>query len=138
MMPYLVVHAEAESDATLPIERAALAQAGAELRCAASTEPEEILRVARDADVLLTEVAPITRAMLEGMPRCRAVICYAIGVDHVDLRAATEQGILVVNMPGFCLEEVANHTLLFVLACRAASRSWSEPHAGDGGPTAGH
>ncbi|HZG65563.1 MAG TPA: hypothetical protein VEZ12_02410, partial [Herpetosiphonaceae bacterium] len=117
MMPFKVVHAEADHDAALPVERAALAAVGAELVCAGTTDPQTLITMAHDADILLTEVMPITRQILEGLSRCQAVVCYAIGLDHIDLHAATEHGILVAHTPGFCAEEVSNHTILFMLAC---------------------
>jgi len=113
----LVVHAEADPDAPLPIERAALDAAGATLVCAGSTDPEQIIAVAHSCDVLLSELTPITTALLAGLPRCRAVVCYTIGLDHVDLDAATEAGIILAHTPGFCADEVSNHAMLFVLAC---------------------
>jgi D-3-phosphoglycerate dehydrogenase / 2-oxoglutarate reductase len=116
-MPLTVVHAEAEPDGALPIERALLADAGALLVCAGATEPAPLLAAAHDADVLLSEVLPITRELLEGLPRCRAVVCYSIGLDHVDLGAATELGIIIAHTPGFCVDEVSNHAMLFLLAC---------------------
>jgi D-3-phosphoglycerate dehydrogenase len=112
-----VVHVDAARDAPLPLERAALTQVGAELICAGASRAEEIIIAAHDADVLLTDSARIGRSIIERLPRCRAIICYGIGFDHVDTQAATEYGILVVNIPAFCVEEVANHTILFILAC---------------------
>ncbi|MDQ2997612.1 MAG: C-terminal binding protein [Chloroflexota bacterium] len=112
-----VVHAEAQPDAMLPIERALLAEAGATLICADSTDTDTIIAAAHTADILLSEFAPISRRLLEGLPRCQAVVCYAIGLDHVDLAAATELGIIVAHTPGFCADEVSTHALMFLLAC---------------------
>ena len=112
-----VVHADAADIDALTPERAALAQAGAELICAGARAFDDILAAAHDCDVLLVDDAMITREILAALPRCLAIIRYGIGYDSVDTQAATEHGILVVNMPGFCSEEVANHTLLFLLAC---------------------
>jgi D-3-phosphoglycerate dehydrogenase len=117
MMTMLVVHAEADPDAPLPIERAALYAVGAVVRCAGTADPEQVIAVAHNCDVLLSEIMPISAPLLAALPRCRAVVCYAIGLDHVDLEAATAGGIIVAHTPGFCADEVSNHTLLFVLAC---------------------
>jgi D-3-phosphoglycerate dehydrogenase len=112
-----VVHAEAEPGAALPIERTLLAAAGATLVCAGSTDIRGVAAAAHDCDVLLSELVPIPRTLLAAMPRCQAVVSYSIGLDHVDLDAASELGIIVAHTPGFCVDEVSNHTLLFVLAC---------------------
>ena len=58
---------------------------------------------------------------------------YGIGVDTIDLDAATEAGIIVTNNPTYCVEEVAEHTVAMLLTWRARSRSttaWSAPVAG--------
>ena len=51
------------------------------------------------------------------MPRCRCVVRYGVGVDNVEVAAATDLGIVVANVVDFCTEEVANHALLLLLAC---------------------
>jgi D-3-phosphoglycerate dehydrogenase len=126
-----VVHADAERGAALPIERAVLAQAGAKLYCAGAFDADEIIAAAQDCDVLLTDNAPITRRVIKGLARCQAIVRYGIGYDNVDVPAATEHGILVVNIPAFCTEEVANHTILFILAC-AKKLIWLDHGLRDG------
>ncbi|MDQ3249883.1 MAG: C-terminal binding protein [Chloroflexota bacterium] len=118
MTPYQVLHIEAEGAASLPIERAALATVGATLIGAGTSEPAAMIAAAQDADVILSECSiTLTRSILTQLPRCQAVVMYAIGLDHADLAAATEQGIIIAHTPGFCMDEVSNHALLFVLAC---------------------
>jgi len=51
------------------------------------------------------------------MPKCRIIARYGIGVDTIDLDAATQAGIIVTNNPTYCIEEVAEHTMALVLAC---------------------
>jgi D-3-phosphoglycerate dehydrogenase len=55
--------------------------------------------------------------VIERLENCKAIVLYGIGYDHVDVEAATERGIFVVNLPGYAIEEVSNHALLFLLAC---------------------
>lgn len=76
----------------------------------------EIIEAARDADVIMTNESFITRGVLSALPKLRAVVRYGIGFDRVDLEAATELGIAVVNVPDFCHTELAQHVLLGVLA----------------------
>jgi D-3-phosphoglycerate dehydrogenase len=113
----LVVHVDAERGADLSAERAALAGVPAALVCGGAGSPDEIVAAAAEADVILTDSAAITGAILARLPKARAVVCYGIGYDHVDVPAATALGVAVVNMPAFCAPEVANHTLMLVLAC---------------------
>ena len=78
---------------------------------------DDIIRVAAEAKVLLVVSSQITRRVMEALPRCQAIVRYGIGYDTVDVPAATDNGILVVNVPDFCFEEVSNHAIALVLAC---------------------
>ena len=80
--------------------------------------PEEFLAEAADCDALLnTYAGPITAEAMARMPRCRIIARYGIGVDTIDLGAATEAGIIVTNNPTYCIDEVAEHALALLLAC---------------------
>lgn len=79
---------------------------------------EEFLPQAVDCDALLnTYAGPITAEGMARMPKCRIIARYGIGVDTIDLEAATQAGIIVTNNPTYCLEEVAEHTMALLLAC---------------------
>src|SRR5260221_364324 len=80
--------------------------------------PEEFIGDASDCDALLnTYAGPISADVMARMPRCRIIARYGIGVDTIDLEAATREGIIVTNNPTYCIEEVAEHTMALVLAC---------------------
>ena len=81
-----------------------------------STE-DEVIQAAREADAIITRFAPITRRVLEAVPKCKVIARYGIGYDNIDIDAATDNNILVVNTPDFCLEEVSNHVIMLILAC---------------------
>ena len=70
---------------------------------------------AADADGVLTARAAITRRVIEAMERCRIIVRYGIGVDTVDIPAATERGIMVANVPDYCVDEVSDHALTLLL-----------------------
>lgn len=74
-------------------------------------EEEALIRVCREADGIMTEYAPMTRGVLERLPKCRVIARYGVGFDTIDLKAATELGIIVANVPDYCTEEVADHTI---------------------------
>jgi D-3-phosphoglycerate dehydrogenase len=76
----------------------------------------DVLRVGADADVLLMCIAPITAEVLEGLPRCRAVMKAGVGVDTIDIAAATRLGIAVANVGNYCADDVAEHALALALA----------------------
>jgi D-3-phosphoglycerate dehydrogenase len=90
----------------------------ADLVALQTRKPDEFLLQARDCDALLnTYAGPITADTMAQMPRCRIIARYGIGVDTIDLEAATAAGIIVTNNPGYCIEEVAEHTMALLLAC---------------------
>jgi len=114
---FLVVHADASPGTDFSHELAEIAAADADFRATKSGHEDELIDNLRDADVVLVNMAPITRRVMENLPRCRAVVRYGVGVDNVDLEAASECGIVVAHVVDFCTEEVANHALLLLLAC---------------------
>src|SRR5437867_3653909 len=80
--------------------------------------PAEFLPEATDCDALLnTYAGPSTAEVMKQMPRCRIIARYGIGVDTIDLEAATAAGIIVTNNPTYCVEDVAEHTMALLLAC---------------------
>jgi len=90
----------------------------ADLVALKTKKPEEFLGAAADCDALLnTYAGPITADTMARMPKCRIIARYGIGVDTIDLDAATAAGIIVTNNPTYCIEEVAEHTMALLLAC---------------------
>jgi D-3-phosphoglycerate dehydrogenase len=81
-------------------------------------KPDEFIEEAQDCDALLnTYAGPITAEVMARMPKCRIIARYGIGVDTIDLDAATQAGIIVTNNPTYCIDEVAEHTMALMLAC---------------------
>src|SRR5438128_671209 len=104
---------------------------GAKLQLAAEATPDAILRVAKDADALLVTYAKITAPMIEQMPRCRIISRFGIGVDNVDLDAATQAGIVVTKVPDYCIDEVSDHAMALLLsAVRKIPMATDQVHAG--------
>ena len=115
-MPPLLVAVADSPFPTLDLARGVLSRIGAELQLAAEATPEAILRVAADADALLVTYAKITAEMIQGLTRCRIISRFGIGVDNVDLAAATSAGIVVTRVPDYCIDEVSDHALALLLA----------------------
>lgn len=102
---------------SLGIEEEGLAPLGVRLVSGWGGTAEELLEVCRGADVVLAGSPPkFTAEVLGGMPGLRAIVRYGIGVDSVDLKAAAQLGITVVNVPDYCLEEVSTHAVAMILA----------------------
>jgi D-3-phosphoglycerate dehydrogenase / 2-oxoglutarate reductase len=100
----------------LDLARSVLARIGAEVHMASGSTPEAIMQVARDADGLLVTYARITAEMIREMKKCRIISRFGIGVDNVDLAAATEAGIVVTKVPDYCIDEVSDHAMALLLA----------------------
>lgn len=96
-------------------ERQAVEAAGGKLVVGQATDEQEAAELCRDADGVLTARAPITRRVIEAMERCRIIVRYGIGVETVDIPAASERGIMVANVPDYCLDEVSDHALTLLL-----------------------
>jgi D-3-phosphoglycerate dehydrogenase len=100
----------------LGIEEGIAAAAGATLVAAETKDPVRLAAAVADADAVITQFAPVDAAVVGAMRRARAIVRYGIGVDNVDLAAARAHGIPVCNVPDYCIDEVADHTLAFILA----------------------
>jgi D-3-phosphoglycerate dehydrogenase len=96
----------------------------------------EALRWCETADAVLVRWLRVTADMLQRWRRCRIIIRYGVGVDNVDVPAATDAGILVGHVPDYCIDDVSTHALALFLACvrqvpathgRLQSGSW-EPN----------
>jgi len=78
---------------------------------------DEVIETARDADGLLVHLWPLTpRRVLEALPKMKAISRHGVGVDSIDLEAATELGICVCNTPGVNTTEVADHAMALLLS----------------------
>ena len=102
---------------SLDIERRILADVGAELVVAETGEAEELVALAADAAAILTNWKVVPPEALEASPGCLLVSRYGVGVDNIPVDHATELGILVTNVPDFCLQEVSDHAMALLLAC---------------------
>jgi D-3-phosphoglycerate dehydrogenase len=100
----------------LDLEEAILRPSGTELVTGQCKTTETLIPLVRDADAVITQFAPINRDVIAAMDKARVIVRYGIGVDNVDLEAARAKGIPVCNVPDYCIDEVADHTLAFILA----------------------
>ena len=102
---------------SVEIERTILNEINPEFMLAHCTTEDEVIETARDADGIINQYAPITRRVIESLKRCKVIARYGVGVDNIDVEAATEYGIIVANVPDYCVDEVSTHTMALILAC---------------------
>ena len=113
--PYRVVITDCDHG-SIEEEKQEFGRIGAELILAQVQEEKDLIRVCKDADGLLNQYALLSRKVLDHLPKCKVVSRYGVGVDPVDLRAATDLGIIVANVPDYCIDEVATQTVTMILA----------------------
>jgi D-3-phosphoglycerate dehydrogenase len=83
---------------------------------------------------VITQFAPIKADVIAAMQKAKVIVRYGIGVDNVDLDAARQRGIPVCNVPDYCIDEVADHTLAFILgATRQVVANTNHVRAGNWG-----
>ena len=102
--------------ASYEYEMEALAPLGAEIVEIAAKGEDEFAVAARDCDALYAKGRPITRRMIEGLERCKIIALGSVGVDSIDIAAASAKGIPVTNVPDTFIEEVADHAMTLILA----------------------
>jgi D-3-phosphoglycerate dehydrogenase len=96
-------------------ELRAVEASGGELVVGQVTDEKQVAHLCRDADGVLAVRAPINQRVIAEMQRCRIIVRYGIGVETVDIPAATQRGIMVANVPDYCVDEVSDHALTLLL-----------------------
>jgi D-3-phosphoglycerate dehydrogenase len=103
--------------ADLDTERDLLGAAGHELVFEGNvTAPGDVRARVAGADAVLNCYTAMPREVIEALDGCRIIARYGIGIDTIDLDAATARGILVTNVPDYCIDEVSDHALALILA----------------------
>jgi D-3-phosphoglycerate dehydrogenase len=101
----------------LSFEEAVLRPAGVEIvSFKEKRPPAELAELVREADAVIAQFASVNADVVNAMTKAKAIVRYGIGFDNVDCNAARERGIAVCNIPDYCIDEVADHTLAFILA----------------------
>lgn len=97
---------------------------GIEMRVANAKDRRALLAEVAAADALMNEYAAVDAEVIAAMPRCLAIVRYGVGVDTIDLQAATAAGICVANVPDYGTQEVALHAFTLVLAVHRRLRTY--------------
>lgn len=101
----------------LELERKLLADAGHELRFGSnSSSVEEVRDAVAGADAVLNCYASMPAEVIRGLDRCVVIARYGIGLDTIDLDEATAKGIVVTNVPDYCIDEVSDHALALLMS----------------------
>ncbi len=88
----------------------------ADLKLAKSTAEDDLVAEAGDVDIIMVVYAKITKRIIDSAKKLKGIVRYGIGVDNIDLNAATERKIAVANVPDYCIGTVADHAFAHLLA----------------------
>ena len=113
-MPHVLLTDYAWAD--LDIEKSILSAAGAELIVADKTDAGSLARLAANCQAIMTNWVKVPESVIAAAPECKIIARLGIGLDNIDVAAATKRGIMVTNVPDYCLIEVAEHALALLLA----------------------
>ena len=98
------------------IERGLLAEVDCTLDVSPDNQEQTLIDRVGDADTIITCWAPVTARVIDAAPNCRHISRTGIGLDNIDVEHATDKGIVVTNVPDYCIQEVAEHALAMVYA----------------------
>ncbi len=101
---------------SLDVEKKILESAGFEVVSGQCKNPGELIELVSDADAVITQFAPVNSDVVAAMQKAKVIVRYGIGFDNVACETAREKNIPVCNIPDYCIDEVADHTLSFILS----------------------
>lgn len=102
---------------SVEIEKKILNELEPEFILATCRSEDEVIEIAGDADGIINQYAPFTPRVIESLQKCKVICRYGVGVDNIDLEAATKNKIIVANVPDYCVDEVSTHAMALILAC---------------------
>ena len=121
------------------IEKEILAEINAEIIIGHCKTEEDVIKICSNIDGILVSYIPIGKKVIENLHKCKVIVKYAVGIDNIDLEAATLKKIFVANVPRYCVEEVSTHTVALLLNLirkiskydQSVKRGCWDPLAGD-------
>ncbi len=97
------------------IEKKIIADAGIEMELKQCHTEDDLIEQCQDADAFINQYAPITRRVMEALPKLKFVVRYGVGVNNIDLKAAAELGVQAGNVPDYGMNEVADQAIAFMM-----------------------
>lgn len=101
---------------SVQIEKDVFEKAGIPMELKQCHTEQDLIEQCQDADVFVVQYAPVTRKVMEACPNLKYIVRYGVGVDTIDVPAATQLGIQVGNVPDYGMNEVADHAIALSLA----------------------
>ncbi|WP_303881446.1 C-terminal binding protein [Acetomicrobium mobile] len=101
---------------SIKIEEDILNAAGLEFKLLQCRTEDDVIQKCGEAEIFINQYAPITERVIRELPNLKIVIRYGVGVDNVDLDAATKYGVIVCNVPDYGMNEVAEQAMALMFA----------------------
>lgn len=98
------------------IEKEVFKKAGIPVELKQAITPEQVIEQCQDADIFIVQYAKISDQVMDACPKLKYIVRYGVGLDTIDIPAATKRGILVGNVPDYGMNEVADHAIALSLA----------------------
>ncbi len=99
------------------LEESILSPIGAELCLQKLKTEQDLIDLGKDADGIMGIYFKISRRAIEQMEKLKVISVWGVGTNHLDIPAATEKGVMVANVPDYCMDEVSNHAAALMLGC---------------------
>lgn len=101
---------------SIEIEKKVFAEAGMEVELRQAVTEDEVIAQCQNAEIFIVQYARISERVMENCPCLRYVVRYGVGVDTIDLAAASRHGIQVGNVPDYGMNEVADHAIALAMS----------------------
>lgn len=122
MSKFVILDSHELAGSNFNIEKEILEQHGVECIISECKNVEDIIEAAKDADGIGLVYVDMNKELIDKLDNCKVIVRYGIGYDSVDVKAATDRGIIVCNLPDYCQPDVATHTMALLLdLCRKAT-----------------
>lgn len=99
------------------VEKNILKKIDAELVLAPDKCEKTLKALIKNADAVIVTYAEMTRDVIMAAEKCKVIARTGIGINNINIEAANEKGIIITNVPDYCIDEVADHTLALILTC---------------------
>lgn len=100
---------------SIEIEKEVLAKVDAEVFAYQIKDEDELIEIVKDCDAVIMQYANLSKSVIESMPKCQIISKYAIGLDRIDIQAATENDVCVAHVRDYCIDEVSTHAVGLIL-----------------------
>ncbi|MCL4385899.1 MAG: C-terminal binding protein [Cyanobacteria bacterium] len=112
---FIIVRLNSDTYPVLPIETKEFNKIGGKVIYIEGSTSDEIIKVAKDCDALSVVSSKIKEDIINQLNKCRIIARQGVGVDNINVEAATEKGIVVTNVPDFCFNEMAEHAMALII-----------------------